>query len=128
VKTLSGELDIADAADVTAALAAAAAGRTGVVADLAGLTFIDCSGVAALARAQAKVRQAGSVLLLAAPSRRVLRAIALTGMVEIAGICASIEDALDVAAARPHGHAAVGAQAQRGPRNSVMAGGPRMRA
>lgn len=67
VVALHGELDIADAADVTAALAVAAAGRAGTVVDLAGLTFIDSGGVAALARAQTEVRRAGAVLLLASP-------------------------------------------------------------
>ena len=95
VVALHGELDIADAADVAAALAAASAGRTAIVVDLAGLTFIDCSGVRALAGTRA--RHAGGVMLLAAPRRVVLRVIALTGLIDIGDVCATVEDAVDVA-------------------------------
>ena len=103
VVALRGELDIADAAEVAAALMAAAVGRTETVVDLAGLAFLDCSGVAALVRARTQVRRAGGVLLLASPQRRVLRVIALTGLIDIADIHDSIEDATDMArrAARP---------------------------
>jgi anti-anti-sigma factor len=97
VVALHGELDIADAADVAAALAAEAAGRTGIVVDLAGLTFIDCSGVRALAVARAQARHGGCVLMLAAPRRVVLRVIALTGLIDIGDVCASIGDAVDIA-------------------------------
>jgi anti-anti-sigma factor len=48
--TLRGELDLADAAAVTAALTAVAARDPVIIVDLAGLEFIDSSGVAALAR------------------------------------------------------------------------------
>ena len=49
VVTLRGELDVADAASVASALAAAAEGARTVIVDLGGLGFIDSSGVAALA-------------------------------------------------------------------------------
>ena len=95
IVALHGELDIADAADVAAALAAAAAGRTEIVVDLAGLTFIDCSGVRSLA--QARARHEGGVMLLAAPRRVVLRVIALTGLIDVGDVCATVEDAVDMA-------------------------------
>jgi len=50
VVALRGELDLVDAADVAAALAAAVAREPRIIVDLAGLEFIDCGGVAALAR------------------------------------------------------------------------------
>jgi len=53
VVALRGELDIADAVSVAAALAAVAARDLEIIVDLTGLEFIDSSGVAALARAQA---------------------------------------------------------------------------
>ena len=62
VVALRGELDLADAADVAAALAAAVAGEPRIIVDLAGLEFIDCSGVAALARGRRHARQAGGEL------------------------------------------------------------------
>jgi|HubBroStandDraft_6_1064221.scaffolds.fasta_scaffold1142425_1 anti-sigma B factor antagonist len=97
VIALHGELDIADAADVAAALVAAAVGRTGIVVDMAGLTFIDCSGVRALALARARARHGGCALTLAAPRRVVLRVIALTGLIDISDIYASMGDAAEIA-------------------------------
>jgi anti-anti-sigma factor len=59
VVALRGELDLVDAADVAAALAAAVAREPRIIVDLAGLEFIDCSGVAALARGRRHARQGG---------------------------------------------------------------------
>jgi anti-sigma B factor antagonist len=97
VVTLRGELDIADAADVAAAITAAATGRIETVVDLADLTFIDCSGVAALARARAQIRHAGGVLLLASPRRHVRRVISMSGLIDITGIYVSTEHTADLA-------------------------------
>ena len=68
---LRGELDVADAVSVAASLAAIAAGHPQVIIDLAGLEFIDSSGVAALARGRKLARQAGGDMLLAAPRQQV---------------------------------------------------------
>jgi anti-anti-sigma factor len=57
VVALRGELDIADAAAVAAALAAVAAREPQIIVDLSGLEFIDCSGVAALARGRKHARR-----------------------------------------------------------------------
>ena len=59
VVALHGELDLADAAPVTAALTAVAAQDPVIIVDLAGLEFIDSSGVAALARGRTQARRAG---------------------------------------------------------------------
>jgi anti-sigma B factor antagonist len=68
VVELRGELDLADAAGVAAALAAVAAREPQIIVDLAALEFIDSSGVAALARGRKQARRAGGDLLLAAPA------------------------------------------------------------
>src|ERR1700722_572729 len=81
VVALRGELDLVDAADMAPALAAAVAREPRIIVDLAGLEFIDCSGVAALARGRRHARQAGGDLLLAAPQPRVLRILAITCLV-----------------------------------------------
>jgi anti-anti-sigma factor len=52
VVALRGELDMADAADVAAALTVVIAREPEIIIDLAGLEFIDSSGVAALARSR----------------------------------------------------------------------------
>ena len=93
VVALRGELDLVDAADVAAALAAAVAREPRIIVDLAGLEFIDCSGVAALARGRRRARQAGGDLLLAAPQQRVLRVVAITRLAGEFSVHASVEEA-----------------------------------
>lgn len=88
VAALRGELDAAAAAGAETALAAAARGSW-VVADLAGLEFIDCSGMAALARVREQARQAGGDLLLAAAREQVLRLLILTGLIGVFSVHAS---------------------------------------
>src|ERR1700722_4872736 len=96
IVALRGELDLADAADVAAALMAAAAGRGSIIVDLAGLAFIDCSGAAALARAQRRVRRDGGSLLLAAPRPRVLRVFQLSRLIDPDSVCPSLALAASV--------------------------------
>jgi anti-sigma B factor antagonist len=86
---LRGELDAAAAAGAEEALAAAAARGPWVVADLAGLEFIDCSGMAALARVRELARQAGGDLLLAAAQEQVLRLLILTRVISVFSVHAS---------------------------------------
>jgi len=101
VVALRGELDLVDAADVAAALAAAVARQPGIIVDLAGLEFIDCSGVAALARGRRRARQAGGDLLLAAPRQRVLRVVAITRLAGEFSVHASVEEAAGSAGRSP---------------------------
>ena len=93
VVVLCGELDMAAAAGVTAALAAAAASGSLVIVDLAGLRFIDASGVAALVRGRKQARDAGGDLLLAAPRHQVLRVLALTRLIGVFPVHASAVEA-----------------------------------
>jgi len=96
IVALRGELDMADAADVVSALTAAAADRRGAVVDLAGLAFIDCSGAAALVRAHSRVRQAGGLLLLAAPRPQVRRVFVLSRLIDAVSFYASVREATGV--------------------------------
>jgi anti-sigma B factor antagonist len=73
---LRGELDMAGVATAVEARAPQ------VIVDLAGLKFIDSSGVAALARGREHPRHAGGDLLLAAPRYQVLRVLTLTRLIE----------------------------------------------
>jgi anti-sigma B factor antagonist len=77
VVALRGELDLVDATRVAAALGRVAAREPRIIVDLAGLEFIDASGVAALLRCRRDARDAGGDLLLAAPQRRVRRVLAI---------------------------------------------------
>jgi anti-sigma B factor antagonist len=98
VVALRGELDIAGAA---AALAAVAARKPEIVVDLAGLEFIDSSGVAALARGRQHARHAGGDVLLAAPRQQVLGVLTLTRLIDVFPVHASVEEAASSAGLRP---------------------------
>jgi anti-sigma B factor antagonist len=93
VVALRGELDVADAARVAAALAGIAARERVVIVDLAGLEFIDSSGMAALVLARVQARRAGGDLLLAAPQDRVLRVFAVIRLAEVFCVHASVSEA-----------------------------------
>jgi anti-sigma B factor antagonist len=101
VAALHGDLDAAAAVGAEAVLAAAAARGPWVVADLAGLEFIDCSGMAALARVREQARQAGGDLLLAAAQGQVLRLLILTRLIGVFSVHASTGQAAAAAAGSP---------------------------
>jgi anti-anti-sigma factor len=63
IVALHGELDVVDAASLAAALVAAVAREPVIIADLAGLEFIDSSGAAALVLARKQARRAGGDLV-----------------------------------------------------------------
>jgi anti-sigma B factor antagonist len=94
VVTLRGELDLADAASVAVALTAVADRQPEIVVDLTGLEFIDCIGVAALARGRKHARRAGGDLLLAAPQRQVMRVLTITRVAGDFSVYANAEEAV----------------------------------
>jgi anti-sigma B factor antagonist len=93
VVALYGELDLVDAAAVTAALGVVAAREPRIIVDLAGLEFIDASGIAALSRGRRHARNAGGDLLLAAPQRQVRRVLAIIWEVDGFAVHASVAEA-----------------------------------
>jgi anti-anti-sigma factor len=97
VVALDGELDVVDAVGVMAVLAAAAAGNPRIIVDLAALEFIDCCALGVLGRVRAQARQAGGDLLLAAPRGPVQRILALTGLIGVFSVHASVEQAVQAA-------------------------------
>jgi anti-sigma B factor antagonist len=107
IVVLRGELDVADAAGVVAAFMVIVARQPEIIVDLAGLEFIDSSGVAALARGRKLARHAGGDLLLAAPRREVLRALSLTRLFDVFPIHASVDKAARRTAAARAGRLAV---------------------
>lgn len=78
VVRLHGELDLAYAAPVRAALLGVAGAE--VVVDLSGLNFIDASGLSALLAARREMAEQGRRLVLAGPSPQVRRVFELTGL------------------------------------------------
>jgi anti-sigma B factor antagonist len=101
IVALRGVLDVADAASVAVALTAAAARQRDIIIDLAGLQFIDSSGVAALVRGRRQARHAGRELLLAAPQQQVLRVLTLTRLIDVFHVYASLAEAVDSAGHSP---------------------------
>ena len=93
VVALHGELDQVDAASVAAALTAVAAPGPEIIVDLAALTFIDSSGVAALAHGRREARRAGGNLVLAAPQQQVRRVLAITRLSDAFSVHASVDEA-----------------------------------
>jgi anti-sigma B factor antagonist len=94
IVALRGELDVLDAAGVAGTLATITVRQPRVIVDLAGLEFIDASGLAALVSARKHARHAGGDLLLAAPQRRVLRVLAVTHLLDLFSVHPSVEKAV----------------------------------
>jgi anti-sigma B factor antagonist len=92
--TLRGELDLVDAAAVAVALMAAADREPRIVVDLAGLAFIDVTGITALARARKYARRAGGDLLLAAPRPQLTRLLAIDALAYRFSVYARAEEAV----------------------------------
>ena len=101
VVALRGELDVASAASAAAALTAVAARAPELIVDLAGLEFIDSSGLAALVLARKRARQAGGDLLLAAPQDQVLRVLAAARLAGVFAVHASVGQAAGGAGGLP---------------------------
>jgi len=94
VVALRGELDLLDAAAVAAALRTVAAREPRIIVNLAGLEFIDASGVAALLRGRRHARAAGGDLLLAAPRGLVRRVLAIIWEGDGIAVHASVAEAV----------------------------------
>jgi anti-anti-sigma factor len=87
---LSGELDLNSVAELDAVLAEAASGGTPhVCLDLAGLDFIDSSGLAAVIRSHVAVSEAGGALTIVAPTGIVRRTLEVSGLL---GMLSVVED------------------------------------
>ena len=84
---LTGELDPATAPVLADAIASLeTAGVDDVVIDLAGVTFLDSSGVRVLVSAREQLRASGATLTLRAPSPNIRRVLEITGLGEVIAI------------------------------------------
>ncbi|MBO4208810.1 STAS domain-containing protein [Micromonospora echinofusca] len=81
---LEGELDMAAAPELNAAIDRLHAdGRFRLLADLAGLTFCDSSGLAAFVRGDNQSAAAGGWLRFTGAHGRVLRVLEISGLAEV---------------------------------------------
>jgi anti-sigma B factor antagonist len=102
VVALRGEFDLADGPHVAAHLhTAMAVHGPQVIVDLAGLEFIDCSGLGVLVRLMKQARERGGDLTLAAPQKRVRRLLTITGLTGIFSVYPSVQQAVRAAEEAP---------------------------
>ena len=98
VVALRGELDVTDAPGVASHLIAATAFYgPRVIMDLAGLDFIDATGLGVLVRVLQRTRRSGGDLPLAAPQELVRKVLIATGLIDVFSVYPSVEDAVRVA-------------------------------
>jgi anti-sigma B factor antagonist len=79
VVALRGELDVAGAPEVQAAITALVARGRYLLIDMSALDFIDCTSLGALVQARVLAQRGGGDVVLAAPQRHARRILAVTG-------------------------------------------------
>ena len=80
--TLTGELDLATAPELRAAIHDAAEDAELVIVDLSALAFMDSAGLCTIVTAHRKLRDAGRRLALTPGQRQVQRVFELTGLAD----------------------------------------------
>lgn len=94
VLKLKGEVDLEHSPAVRKLLLDAVARRRNVLVDLAGVDYIDSSGIACLVEALQAAQKNGFALALVAVSHRVMRVLALARLDKVFPIHADVEAAL----------------------------------
>jgi anti-sigma B factor antagonist len=95
VAAVAGEMDAANAAELERRLVGARAiGPFGLIIDLSELTFIDSTGIKALAWIASQVQERGETMLLASPTAEVARILEIVRLNESIVIAGSLEAAL----------------------------------
>ncbi|MET7968980.1 STAS domain-containing protein [Micromonospora sp. NPDC005305] len=90
---LAGELDLATAPELNAAIdRLAAEGHRELLLDLAELTFCDSTGIAAFVRGDNLVTAAGGWLRITGATGRVARVLQVTGLAEVLNHEAGVAD------------------------------------
>ncbi len=95
VVALFGECDLTTRAEMAAVLAEAVAGSPVVVVDLAGLAFIDSSGIHELVTAYHAAREQGRELYLRSASGIVATVLQVTGVGELLRLTGAEDRAKD---------------------------------
>ena len=95
VVTVRGEVDLVSSPELRRVLDEALTSSPRVQVDLAGLTFIDSSGLSALVEAHRKAREAGGALVLLNPTSMLRRLLDITKLDSLL-----VVDTSDIAVAR----------------------------
>ncbi len=99
VVSVAGEIDVATAPQLRKRLQRLSAeGRTTIVVDLLGVSFLDSTALGVLVGALRRCREAGGELRLAATHPRVLRVFQITGLADVFPLHATVADACGAAA------------------------------
>lgn len=94
---MAGEIDLHSAPQVRNNInTRLGEGQTQIAMDLAGVEFIDSSGLAALISGQKKAAEASGSLVLISPTEPVQRALSVTGLDKIFKIYGSLDEAASV--------------------------------
>jgi anti-sigma B factor antagonist len=95
VLAVAGEVDVHTGPVLRARLAGLLdSGRRRVVVDLAGVDFLDSTGLAALVTGLNRAREIGGSLTLACPQERLVRLLRITGLDEVFVVYPTVADAL----------------------------------
>ena len=95
VVTVTGEVDLTTAPELTRAMHLTSAHTSRLVADLAGVTFLDSSGLNALVRGSRELEERGiGFRVVAEPDGPVRRLLDLTQLVDVVHVVDSMEDAV----------------------------------
>jgi anti-sigma B factor antagonist len=95
VVTVSGEVDLTTAPELTRAIHLTSAHTSRLVADLAGVTFLDSSGLNALVRGCRALEERGiGFRLVADPGGPVRRLLDLTQLLDLLHVVDAFEDAV----------------------------------
>ena len=90
-----GELDIATAPELTAALdAAIQTGKRFVALDLGGVRLVDATTLGVMLRAQRRLERRGGGLVTICSDPRIARVFEITGLVDVLGVTTSRREAL----------------------------------
>lgn len=94
VVTVAGEVDLATSPLLRERLDAhLEAGRSSLILDLSGTTFLDSTGLGVLVNVLKRCRQAGGELHLVVVEPRILKLFAITGLQDTFSISASVDAA-----------------------------------
>jgi anti-sigma B factor antagonist len=92
-----GELDMATARDLAAALDAAVGARRFVVVDLGDVRFLDASSLGLMVAAHRRLVENGGRLVIVCSDPRLVRIFEITGLVEVLSVTSSRREALSQA-------------------------------
>lgn len=93
VLDLSGEIDINSAPRLKEAIVASiSAGKTKVALNMAGVDFMDSTGLAALVAGAKRTREANGDLALVQPNEQIRRILSITELIKVLPVHESLEE------------------------------------